>query len=561
MPHRTEFLSRLPLALPGAAVAALGLRTDELITRGSTEAAAVHEGRRLALAIAVLAVAAALLAAAGPALTARFGSIRPGARTALGLGLLTVLVVAVVALWAGGSPGRARDDPRNGPAQCDPCGAALPPVARGEGRSGKRPGTTSRTIQSSARAAARLDATGSSIGRSGDSRETRTASTWRPWQSSESSGLHSCSSPSQHLSSRPCTFERSRWCPRHWVPTPSTLFTLPSTGFGRCSSRRRRRSSAVPPPRRRTPGGLQRLPGAARVVGVGFALVLGAFSFVGLIGNSATAASERALARGDLERAEEQARRAAAWSPWAAEPWLLLSRTQTEEESHETHGRAWAGHSSSTLATGCSGTSGASSPQVTSAVAIARAARLDPRDMRRLTGKIDLAVNPRGVASVTMSRRFAAATLTVGLRVRSASSQRWATRSRRRPRVTTGGAPPGQGCSGPPGQQYRPPRRSAGPAVRGPHGGPPGQQYNPPGHQYGFPGPPGHQYGGPHGARRGSSTTLPASSTTRRTRRRSPVARRATSTAARLGSKEETKRLPIRAAGCPPVLAPPGDRG
>ena len=258
VPHRTEFLSRLlPLALPGAAVAALGLRTDALITRGSTEAAAVHEGRRLALAIAVLAVAAALLAAAGPALTARFGSIRPGARTALGLGLLTVLVVAVVALWAGGSPGRARDDPRTAPPSATPAERLFRLSLGGEGRSGKRPGTTSRTTLSSARAAARLDATGSSIGRSGDSREMPTASTWRPWQSSESSGLHSCSSPSQHLSSRPCTFERSRWCPRHWVPTPSTLFTLPSTGFGRCLSRRRRRSSAVPPPRRRTPGGLQ----------------------------------------------------------------------------------------------------------------------------------------------------------------------------------------------------------------------------------------------------------------------------------------------------------------
>ena len=332
VPHRTEFLSRLlPLALPGAAVAALGLRTDALITRGSTEAAAVHEGRRLALAIAVLAVAAALLAAAGPALTARFGSIRPGARTALGLGLLTVLVVAVVALWAGGSPERARRRSSNRPAQCDPYRAALPPVARGEGpfwEAAWNDFETHPVLGSGSGSFGRYWLEHRSIGRF--SRDAHSVYL----ETLAELGIVGLALLLVAFATPVVTAVHVRTEPL--VPTALGAYTIylvhaafdwlwempvPTTAALVCGA------SLLVAGR---PAACRRLPGAARVVGVGFALVLGAFSFVGLIGNSATAASERALARGDLERAEEQARRAAAWSPWAAEPWLLLSRTQTE---------------------------------------------------------------------------------------------------------------------------------------------------------------------------------------------------------------------------------------
>jgi O-antigen ligase len=69
-------------------------------------------------------------------------------------------------------------------------------------------------------------------------------------------------------------------------------------------------------------------PTSTRAGAVGLALALGALSFIGLIGNSAAASSEQALFAGDLRRAESHARRAAAWTPWAADPWLFLARSQ-----------------------------------------------------------------------------------------------------------------------------------------------------------------------------------------------------------------------------------------
>ena len=55
-------------------------------------------------------------------------------------------------------------------------------------------------------------------------------------------------------------------------------------------------------------------------------LALGAFAFVGLIGNSALSASADALAASDWSKAEAEARKAARWSPWSSEPWQLLGQ-------------------------------------------------------------------------------------------------------------------------------------------------------------------------------------------------------------------------------------------
>jgi hypothetical protein len=54
------------------------------------------------------------------------------------------------------------------------------------------------------------------------------------------------------------------------------------------------------------------------------------FAFVGLIGNSAAAASERAAESGDLGRAEDQARKAIRWAPWSAAAWERLADAHYE---------------------------------------------------------------------------------------------------------------------------------------------------------------------------------------------------------------------------------------
>jgi hypothetical protein len=59
-------------------------------------------------------------------------------------------------------------------------------------------------------------------------------------------------------------------------------------------------------------------------------VVLGAFAFVGLMGNHALAASHNAEEREELARAESQARRAMRWAPWSAAPWQALAAVHFE---------------------------------------------------------------------------------------------------------------------------------------------------------------------------------------------------------------------------------------
>jgi hypothetical protein len=77
---------------------------------------------------------------------------------------------------------------------------------------------------------------------------------------------------------------------------------------------------------------------SARLVGPGVrlgsiavVLALAGLSFVGLIGNSAVAASEEARDDGKHETAESEARKAIDWMPWSPEPWLQLARAQREQ--------------------------------------------------------------------------------------------------------------------------------------------------------------------------------------------------------------------------------------
>ena len=70
------------------------------------------------------------------------------------------------------------------------------------------------------------------------------------------------------------------------------------------------------------------LPGAVRWAGLTVALALAAFAIVGLVGNGAIGASATASGDGRWAEAEAEARRAARWAPWSAEPWRWLAEAQ-----------------------------------------------------------------------------------------------------------------------------------------------------------------------------------------------------------------------------------------
>jgi Flp pilus assembly protein TadD len=78
----------------------------------------------------------------------------------------------------------------------------------------------------------------------------------------------------------------------------------------------------------RTDRNVFRLPPRVRGLLVGGVLALSAFAFVGLIGNSALAASKEAVAAGDWRNAETEARKARQWMPWSPDPWRQLAEAQ-----------------------------------------------------------------------------------------------------------------------------------------------------------------------------------------------------------------------------------------
>jgi O-antigen ligase/polysaccharide polymerase Wzy-like membrane protein len=79
---------------------------------------------------------------------------------------------------------------------------------------------------------------------------------------------------------------------------------------------------------RRRPGETVELGLGGRGAIVGAATVCAAFAFVGLVGNLAVSSSTSALFDRNYGKAVHQARRAAAWAPWAAEPWSLLAQAE-----------------------------------------------------------------------------------------------------------------------------------------------------------------------------------------------------------------------------------------
>jgi O-antigen ligase len=95
-----------------------------------------------------------------------------------------------------------------------------------------------------------------------------------------------------------------------WEMTAVTMVALTCAAALLAAADRR----DVPPPLR-TP---------VRAVGVSAALLLVAVAFVGLVGASALAASQRALEKGRYDEAHSQARKATRWWRWSAQPWAQL---------------------------------------------------------------------------------------------------------------------------------------------------------------------------------------------------------------------------------------------
>jgi hypothetical protein len=75
--------------------------------------------------------------------------------------------------------------------------------------------------------------------------------------------------------------------------------------------------------------GPRRMGGALRAGGVAVAILLTGFALWGLLGNSALAASEDARHAGNWNEAERQARRASRLIPWSPDPWVALGFSQT----------------------------------------------------------------------------------------------------------------------------------------------------------------------------------------------------------------------------------------
>jgi O-Antigen ligase/Tetratricopeptide repeat len=73
---------------------------------------------------------------------------------------------------------------------------------------------------------------------------------------------------------------------------------------------------------------VRQLTGRTRAAALGAIVVLIGVAFVGLVGNLAASASANAARDGNWSAAASHARRASDWAPWSAEPWRLLGEAQ-----------------------------------------------------------------------------------------------------------------------------------------------------------------------------------------------------------------------------------------
>lgn len=389
-PRRAAFVAwLLALAVPGVAIVALSLRSEALLTRDATEAAAVAAGHRLAAGLGLLALVAAILAVLGPRLVPRRRVAASPRRIALGLGMVAALLLAVATIRMGGPSEiatRAADAFRGPPRGTEP--------------------------------AERF------FSLSGGRRDRYWSVAWEDFESRPLAGSGSGTFGRYWLEHRPVrTFVRDAHSlyletlaelgvvgfvllavalatplaaavsARGEPLVPATLgayvvflvhssadwlWEMPVATLAAVACGAGLLLAARPAVSGTTPASI-------RAGAVGLALALGALSFVGLIGNSASASAEEALFAGDLERAETHARRATAWTPWAADPWLFLARAQLRRgdrnAARESLDRALARDQGNWLLWYERGLASMGSERRRS---LAEASRLNPRDMRRL---------------------------------------------------------------------------------------------------------------------------------------------------------------------------------
>lgn len=390
-PRRSSVIGwLLALTVPGIAVVTLSLSADSLFRRNADAGTAVREGHRQALAIGAISVGAALLAALGPKLVAKTRVAAPVGRVTLGLGLLAALLLVALAIQASGPTGLAE---RGESVFTRPTPAAEPTERFFNVSVGRREQFWSIAWQ---------DFEAHPVAGSGSGSFGRYWLEHRPvgrfvrdahslyLETLAELGLVGLALLAVALAAPVASAVSARGEPlvpaalgayvvyvvhagADWLwEMPVTTMTALVCGAGLLLAGRPKISRPIPRP--------------VRAGAVVLALALGALAFAGLIGNSAAEASEQALFAGDLQHAERQARRAATWLPWAADPWLFLSRAQLARGEREA---AWQSleralqldpenwllwYERGLAATGAERRR-----------AFARAARLNPRDMRRLT--------------------------------------------------------------------------------------------------------------------------------------------------------------------------------
>ncbi|MET1008895.1 MAG: O-antigen ligase family protein [Gaiellaceae bacterium] len=322
----------LALAVPGVAVVALSLRADALVRRGAAAGTAVEEGHRLALAIGTISIGAAALAALGPRLLPKDGASIPVRRLALSLGLVIALLLVALTIRAGGPSGLAE---RGGDAFSKPSHGAEPTQRFFSASVSRREQFWSIAWQ---------DFEAHPLAGSGSGSFGRYWLEHRPvgrfvqdahslyLETLAELGLVGLALLAVALAVPVASAVTARGHPLvattlgaftvyivqasvDWLwEMPVTTMAAIVCGAGLLLAGRPTVSNPIPRP--------------ARAGAVGLALALGTLSFIGLIGNHAASAAEQALSVRDLERAETQARRATTWLPWAPDPWLLLARTQ-----------------------------------------------------------------------------------------------------------------------------------------------------------------------------------------------------------------------------------------
>lgn len=342
-PRRLQFVTSLFVLAPAPALAVwLGSRSSALTRQGAALDQASREGRSLAIAIVLLAAASALLAVGLHLLERRLEFPRRARVAYGGVLALIVIVLSMAVVTAYGGPRevvtKAYDNFRG------------PPVGASE------PGS---------------DLTRRLFSLSGNGRADLWAAAWRNYESNRWLGSGAGSYEQRWLSDRPYGM-KVRDAHALYLEVLSELgpiglaLLVAAFGLPLVAAVKARRRALVPAVfgayvafvihagadwdwempavtltglfcgvallvAART-GRDRRLSPTSRRAVLALVAPLIAFAFIGLIGNSAIAASERELKAGDLERAEDHARKAIRWAPWSAEAWERLADVHYERD-------------------------------------------------------------------------------------------------------------------------------------------------------------------------------------------------------------------------------------